>query len=170
MPETKPMRLQVESIVREELTNVVKRKMVEEAVSEAIADFLYEFIDEKGKSTDKWDSHETKTDDMPEKEDERSTERRRRKLDRSKDSSNSHKQDDFGKRYRSVMKSLQDDAITKSDIMRQLWHPKDQKDDDTKRSLFSKKANGTPDDDGFVRHFTTAEINRLYDIIRNIGK
>ena len=163
MSDKSQIRLMVESIVREELTNTIKRKMVEEAVSEAIADYLFEFIQEEGKDGEK--------DFIPyDKDDERNEERRRRKLERSKNANDNRKNDDFSKRYRSVMKSLQDDAITKSDVMRQLWHPKDQKDDDTKRSLFSKKANGKPDDDGFVRHFTTSEINRLYDIIRNIGK
>lgn len=73
-------------------------------------------------------------------------------------------------KYKSVMKSLKDRGINKADLMRALWHPKDKSEEDTGRSLFSKKANGTPDNDGAVRKFTSSEINKLYDLIRNLGK
>lgn len=76
----------------------------------------------------------------------------------------------YSNKYKSVMRSLKDDGINKADLMRSLWHPKDQNDEDAKRSLFSKKANGKPDADGAIRKFTPTEINKLYDLIRNLGK
>ena len=47
-----------------------------------------------------------------------------------------------------------------------LWHPKDQGEKDTLRSLFSKKATGKPDNDGAIRKFSDEEINKLYQMIR----
>lgn len=76
----------------------------------------------------------------------------------------------YSNKYKSVMRSLKDDGINKADLMRSLWHPKDQSEEDTGRSLFSKKANGKPDADGAIRKFTPTEVNKLYDLIRSLGK
>lgn len=67
---------------------------------------------------------------------------------------------------KAVMTMLKDTKFNHAELARNLWHPKDQSEEDTYRSLFSKKANGTPDNDGAVRHFTDNEINQLYQILR----
>ena len=63
-----------------------------------------------------------------------------------------------------------DDSLNHAQLMRDLWHPSDKKKEDELRSLFSKMATGKPDADGVVRHFTPDEINKLYELIRGIGK
>jgi len=73
-------------------------------------------------------------------------------------------------KYKSVMNSLKDDSLNHAQLMRDLWHPSDKKKEDELRSLFSKMATGKPDADGVVRHFTPDEINKLYELIRGIGK
>lgn len=67
-----------------------------------------------------------------------------------------------------VMKLLKNNKLTNSVFAYALWHPKDQKDKDTDRSLFSKKVNGTPDADGNVREFSDQEISKLYELLRSI--
>lgn len=65
-----------------------------------------------------------------------------------------------------VMKLLRNDRLKDSKFAYDIWHPKDQSDKDTARSLFSKKVNGTPDADGNVREFTDEEISKLYELLR----
>ena len=65
-----------------------------------------------------------------------------------------------------VMKLLRNDRLKDSEFAYDIWHPKDQSDKDTARSLFSKKVNGTPDADGNVREFTDEEISKLYELLR----
>lgn len=65
-----------------------------------------------------------------------------------------------------VMKLLRNDRLKVSKFAYDIWHPKDQSDKDTARSLFSKKVNGTPDADGNVREFTDEEISKLYELLR----
>lgn len=67
---------------------------------------------------------------------------------------------------KSVMNMLKDTKFNHAELARNLWHPKDKGEEDTYRSLFSKKANGTPDNDGAIRHFDDEEINKLYQILR----
>lgn len=67
---------------------------------------------------------------------------------------------------RSVMNMLKDEKYKDAALAYDLWHPKDQSEKDTYRSLFSKKATGEPDNDGNVRHFTDDEINKLYELLR----
>lgn len=67
-----------------------------------------------------------------------------------------------------VMKLLKNDKLTNSKFAYDIWHPKDQSEKDTARSLFSKKVNGTPDADGNVRQFTDAEISKLYELLRGV--
>ena len=64
------------------------------------------------------------------------------------------------------MNMLKDTKFNHAELARNLWHPKDKGEEDTYRSLFSKKANGTPDNDGAIRHFDDEEINKLYQILR----
>ena len=66
-----------------------------------------------------------------------------------------------------VMNMLKDDKYKNSSLAYELWKPKDSSERDTYRSLFSKKANGTPDADGNVRTFTDDEIVKLYELLRN---
>lgn len=68
---------------------------------------------------------------------------------------------------KAVMNLLQDDKYDHAYLAYQLWHPKDDNEKDTYRSLFSKKATGKPDNDGAVRSFTDDEITKLYELIRN---
>ena len=67
-----------------------------------------------------------------------------------------------------VMKLLRNDRLKNSTFAYDIWHPKDQSDKDTARSLFSKKINGTPDADGNVREFTDEEISKLYELLRGV--
>lgn len=67
---------------------------------------------------------------------------------------------------KNVMSMLGDDKFNHAELMRHLYHPKDKSEEDTYRSLFSKKATGKPDADGAVRHFTDDEINSLYELLR----
>ena len=67
---------------------------------------------------------------------------------------------------KAVMTMLKDDKYDHAYLAYQLWHPKDDNEKDTYRSLFSKKATGKPDNDGAVRTFTDEEIKKLYELIR----
>ena len=73
--------------------------------------------------------------------------------------------EDGGGKRKQVMKMLSDEKFEHAYLAYKLWHPKDQGEKDTYRSLFSKKYTGKPDADGTVRHFTTKEINKLYNIL-----
>lgn len=65
-----------------------------------------------------------------------------------------------------VLKLLnQDDMLNHAELARKLWHPSNQKEEDTARSLFSKKATGKPDADGKRRSFSDDEISKLSTII-----
>lgn len=70
-----------------------------------------------------------------------------------------------GGKRKQVMKMLGDEKFEHAYLAYKLWHPKDQSEKDTYRSLFSKKYTGKPDADGTVRHFTAKEINGLYNIL-----
>ena len=65
-----------------------------------------------------------------------------------------------------VMKTLKDPKFNHAQLAYDLYHPKDQSEKDTVRSLFSKKATGNPDNDGAVRSFSDDEINKLYQMVR----
>lgn len=67
---------------------------------------------------------------------------------------------------KTVMGMLQDDKYDHAYLAYKLWHPKDEGEKDTMRSLFSKKASGKPDNDGAIRHFTDDEITKLYELMR----
>lgn len=62
-----------------------------------------------------------------------------------------------------VMKALKDPKYNHAQLAYTLW-PDMYK--DTARSLFSKMATGTPDNDGVVRHFSDEDVNTLYQAIR----
>lgn len=62
-----------------------------------------------------------------------------------------------------VMKALKDPKYNHAQLAYALWPDMDK---DTARSLFAKMANGTPDNDGVVRHFSDEDVNKLYQMIR----
>jgi hypothetical protein len=62
-----------------------------------------------------------------------------------------------------VMKALKDPKYNHAQMAYSIWPDMDK---DTARSLFAKMANGTPDNDGAIRHFTDEDVNSLYQIIR----
>lgn len=62
-----------------------------------------------------------------------------------------------------VMKALKDPKYDHAQIAYRLWPDMDK---DTARSLFSKMANGTPDNDGVVRQFNDEDVNSIYQMIR----
>lgn len=71
-----------------------------------------------------------------------------------------------GSRRSTVMKMLHDEKFDHAYLAYKLWHPKDQGEKDTYRSLFSKKFTGKPDADGTVRKFSGKEINKLYNMLK----
>ena len=62
-----------------------------------------------------------------------------------------------------VMKALKDPKYNHAQLAYTLWPDMDK---DAARSLFSKMATGTPDNDGVVRHFNDEDVNTLYQAIR----
>jgi hypothetical protein len=62
-----------------------------------------------------------------------------------------------------VMKALKDPKYNNAQLAYSLWPDMDK---DTARSLFAKMANGTPDNDGVIRHFNDTDVNSLYQMIR----
>ena len=67
---------------------------------------------------------------------------------------------------KAVMNTLKDPKFNHAQLAYDLYHPKDQSEKDTVRSLFSKKATGKPDNDGAIRSFSDEEINKLYQMVR----
>ena len=67
---------------------------------------------------------------------------------------------------KAVMNTLKDPKFNHAQLAYDLYHPKDQGEKDTVRSLFSKKATGKPDNDGAIRSFSDEEINKLYQMVR----
>ena len=67
---------------------------------------------------------------------------------------------------KAVMNTLKDPKFNHAQLAYDLYHPKDQGEKDTVRSLFSKKATGKPDNDGAIRSFSDDEINKLYQMVR----
>lgn len=75
------------------------------------------------------------------------------------------KNSEGGGKRKQVMKMLGDEKFEHAYLAYKLWHPKDQGEKDTYRSLFSKKYTGKPEADGTIRHFTAKEINKLYNLL-----
>lgn len=78
----------------------------------------------------------------------------------------SEDKDNVDMKRKAVMNMLKDDKFNHAELMRHIYHPRDKGEEDTYRSLFSKKATGKPDADGSVRHFTDQEITKLYELLR----
>lgn len=72
-------------------------------------------------------------------------------------------QEDSDMKRNAVMKALKDPKYNHAQLAYTLWPNMDK---DTARSLFAKMANGTPDNDGVVRHFNDEDVNSLYQMIR----
>lgn len=66
-----------------------------------------------------------------------------------------------------VMGMLKNDIYDHAPLAYKLYDANDESEKATARSLFSKKATGTPDADGQVRHFDDTEVNKLYDLLRS---
>ncbi len=66
-----------------------------------------------------------------------------------------------------VMGMLKNDIYDHAPLAYKLYDANDESEKATARSLFSKKATGTPDADGQVRHFDDTEVNKLYDMLRS---
>ena len=62
-----------------------------------------------------------------------------------------------------VMKALKDPKYNHAQLAYALWPDMDK---NAARSLFAKMANGTPDNDGVIRHFNDEDVNKLYQLIR----
>lgn len=75
-------------------------------------------------------------------------------------------EDNIQMKRKAVMNMLKDGKYNHAELMRKIYHPKDKGEEDTYRSLFSKKATGKPDADGSIRHFDDSEITKLYQILR----
>lgn len=75
-------------------------------------------------------------------------------------------EEDNNMKRKAVMSALKDPKFNHAQLAYDLYHPKDQSERDTVRSLFSKKASGEPDNDGAIRKFDDDEINKLYQMIR----
>ena len=66
-----------------------------------------------------------------------------------------------------VMGMLKNDIYDHAPLAYKLYDANDESEKATARSLFSKKATGTPDADGQARHFDDTEVNKLYDLLRS---
>ena len=66
-----------------------------------------------------------------------------------------------------VMGMLKNDIYDHAPLAYKLYDANDESEKATARSRFSKKATGTPDADGQLRHFDDTEVNKLYDMLRS---
>ena len=84
---------------------------------------------------------------------------------RDKDSKIGKHKRKAGKNKRNiVIKWLKDPAVNCAEIMRKLWHPGDQDEEDAMRSYFYKCRDGKLNDDGNPYRFTDEDINSLYSL------
>ena len=67
---------------------------------------------------------------------------------------------------KAIKKALKDPKYNHAQLAYKLYKPKDKKEKDTVRSLFSKKVTGHPDNDGNVRSFTEDEVNKIHQMLR----
>lgn len=98
------------------------------------------------------------------------------KKDKNEKRKKKEKEHHNGKKRKEVMAWLgaseSDDTMSYSvnhaDVMRKLWHPESQEEEDELRSLFSKKLNHELNDNGSEYDFSDEEINTLYNIKGNL--
>lgn len=138
----------IKNIVLESLQETIVRKQVESIVAESLKQVIENKLNEAS---------------FPSQNDQ----------NRGISLADKKKQDKDGKlsnKYKSVMNMLKDTAITDAQLAYQLWNEDEYGGRDGQRSLFSKMKNGKPDADGVVRRFSPDEINKLYELIRGIGK
>ena len=87
--------------------------------------------------------------------------------DESEDQNDRYGQDNaVTTRSHAVIQKLKDPSTNNAEVMRQLWHP-NKDEEDEKRSLFSKKVRHAENDNGSKYAFTTDEMNHLYQILSN---
>ncbi len=69
-----------------------------------------------------------------------------------------------------VQNKLNTDKYNNAEISRQIWDIPDtasENEQGTARSLFSKKANGFTDDNGYTYHFTDKELTRIMNYLNS---
>lgn len=93
--------------------------------------------------------------------------KRKAKHYKEKDVRNSdgNKDVENSKHDKEVIDTIKKGPYTKAELMRRLWKPESQEEDDELRSLFSKKLNNKKNDDGVPYKFSKDEINSLSHII-----
>lgn len=74
-----------------------------------------------------------------------------------------HKDNNKNKRA-IVLKWLKDPSVNCAEIMRKLWKPGDQDEEDAARSYFYKCRDGKLNDSGEPYKFTDQDINKLYSL------
>ena len=60
---------------------------------------------------------------------------------------------------------LNDPMTNDAEVMRQIWNPTSEKEEDSLRSEFAKKKNGTLNDNGSRYHFDNKDYIKIYNII-----
>lgn len=68
------------------------------------------------------------------------------------------------KEKKSIIEWLHTSEVNEAAIMRRLWNPKTNDEEDAKRSLFSKMVRHEKNDNGSVYDFSDEDYNKLYDI------
>lgn len=76
------------------------------------------------------------------------------------------KKNDSTKKNIQIVKILKDPKINHAEIMRQLWHPSPSE-EDTYRSLFSKKLRGMTNANNSPYRFTQDEIGKIFSILQS---
>lgn len=71
----------------------------------------------------------------------------------------------LSKKKEKVLNALEDPMTNDAELMRQLWHPETEEEEDAMRSKFSKKARETKNDNGSEYHFDANEIVQLYNML-----
>lgn len=130
----------IKDIISESLQEIVMRKQIEKIVTESLGNII-----------------QNKLNEAP--------------LPSKRDSLNkNHKKGKYSNKYKAVMNMLKDTVITDAQLAYQLWNEDEYGGRDGQRSLFSKMKSGKPESDGTIRRFKPEEINKLYELIRGIGK
>ena len=60
---------------------------------------------------------------------------------------------------------LNDPMTNDAEVMRQIWHPSSEKQEDSFRSKFAKKKNGAISDSGSRHHFDNADYIKIYNTL-----
>lgn len=145
---------QLREMIRESVIGMLKEEESDRRLNNHIRRLIRESL---------WEESD---DDFDDEDDDLSKDKKEKKKDSRKS----------GRKRKEVMDWLlasEDDTTTSfslnhADIMRKLWHPEDDAEEDELRSLFSKKLHHKENDNGSIYDFTDEEINSLYNIKGNI--